>query len=71
VLTLSLNSTRSGALQVDVLDVTGKLIHQQRANLASGANTLRLDLGHLEAGPYLLRLNAEGFTRTERFVRGH
>ncbi|MBK9274400.1 MAG: T9SS type A sorting domain-containing protein [Flavobacteriales bacterium] len=71
VLTLSLNSTLSGALQVDVLDVTGKLIHQQRANLTVGANTLRLDLAHLEAGPYLLRLNAEGFTRTEQFVRGH
>lgn len=71
MLMLTLNSTRPGTFQVDVLDVTGKLIHEQRANLATGANTLRLDLGHLEAGPYLLRLNAGGFTRTERFVRGH
>ncbi|MBK8948196.1 MAG: T9SS type A sorting domain-containing protein [Flavobacteriales bacterium] len=71
VLTVSLNSIRSGALILEVLDVTGKLIHQQRANLAAGANTLRLDLAHLEAGPYLLRLNTEGTIRTERFVRGH
>ncbi|MBK6627542.1 MAG: T9SS type A sorting domain-containing protein [Flavobacteriales bacterium] len=71
VLTLSLNSTRSGPLLVDVLDVTGKLIHQQRASLITGANTLRLDLSHLEAGSYLVRLNADGTIRTERFVRGY
>ncbi|MBL8011801.1 MAG: T9SS type A sorting domain-containing protein, partial [Flavobacteriales bacterium] len=71
VLALSLNSVRSGSLLVEVLDVNGRLLHQQRANLAAGANTLRLDLGHLEAGSYLLRLNTDGTIRTERFVRGH
>ncbi|MBV6405765.1 MAG: hypothetical protein GFGODING_02546 [Flavobacteriales bacterium] len=71
VLALNWNSTRSGVLAVDVLDITGKVVHRQSARVQAGPNTLQMPLGHLEAGPYLLRLNVDGSIRTERFVRGY
>lgn len=65
---ISLNYTGASALvDIDVLDVTGRVVHAERAALNNGAQVV-MDLNQLNAGTYVIRLTANGVRSEKRFV---
>lgn len=55
-------------LQVRVFDLMGRVVYEQ--NSVEGSNTLRLDLGNLEDGAYLIQVSGdEGYQQHLRIVK--
>lgn len=66
----SFSLTYSGANaigEIDVLDVTGRLVYTERAGLVGGSNHA-MDLSDLGAGNYTVRLTAGGVRSTHRLM---
>ena len=56
-LSLLIEAQRSGKAQVEVVDVMGRLVYQEAADLRTGGNPLTLSNNHLAPGLYLVRLH--------------
>lgn len=55
-------------LQVRVFDLMGRVVYEQ--NSVEGSNTLRLDIGNLEKGAYLIQVSGdEGYLQQLRIVK--
>lgn len=55
-------------LQVRVFDLMGRVVYEQ--NSVEGSNTLRLDLGNLEEGAYLIQVSGdEGYLQQLRIIK--
>lgn len=67
--TLMLNSSRSGTVELSIIDLNGREV--QRGNLAifGGMNTVRLAVDALESGMYLIRLQHGQAVHVLRFVK--
>ncbi|MBK9175218.1 MAG: T9SS type A sorting domain-containing protein [Flavobacteriales bacterium] len=66
----SINLSYAGAnsmADIEVLDVTGRLVHADRIGLASGA-VVPMDVTNLGAGTYVIRFAANGERTEKRFV---
>ena len=48
--------TDKGVVQIDVLDVTGRVVKQTQEQLSNGSNTVELDIHALSRGLYLVRI---------------
>lgn len=55
-------------VQLEIWDMSGKLIHQEKWTVASGPNEKRISLGEVAAGNYLIRINSQSGVRTQRMV---
>ena len=66
-LSIQWNSHQAGLVEVEVLDLTGKVVFRHQHACASGAQNLRLtpDVG---AGLHLVRLTQEGIQRTVKWL---
>ena len=61
--------TKSGPVQVDLLDMTGRLVQRvQSGNMVAGTQRIDLPLRDLQAGIYFIRLQQGSEQRTNRFV---
>lgn len=67
---VQLNSSVSKNIEnvaFSVLDVSGKLLIRQTGNNLD--NSLRIDLSGLDAGYYLMKVSADGYTATKKFLK--
>ncbi|MEO0081487.1 MAG: T9SS type A sorting domain-containing protein, partial [candidate division WOR-3 bacterium] len=65
--TVRYSLAKPGPVLVTVFDVAGRAVEQQ-AFTANRVGLAELDLRKLPAGIYLVRLDAEGLTRTQKLV---
>jgi hypothetical protein len=56
VVSLQLDQSLNGALDLEVVDLTGRRVFNQRWEVLESANTYQLDLTHLASGVYLLNM---------------
>lgn len=59
-LTIEINQTNSSQTNIQLFDLSGKLLYQQNYSLVTGANKIVLQIAHLPQGTYLLK----GLTET-------
>ncbi len=71
VLTVILSDAKvEGALNFDIYDVRGRLIHTQQVNSSTGVTRYDLDVSNLAGGQYYLQVRDDsGYQRTEPFVK--
>jgi hypothetical protein len=55
--TLDFNGNKSETLQVEVLSITGQLVHAQQWHVGAGANQLPLSLSGLAKGMYVVKVS--------------
>jgi hypothetical protein len=67
-LNISFESELSGAYDLQVLDLNGRVVLSERMTITEGSNKKRLETNTLENGTYLLYMISEGEVITKRFV---
>ncbi len=69
-LQLDLHATEAGQLaKIEVLDIIGKVVHDQSTVLNAGSNRLHIDLGAMSKGVYFVRAtDRQGNQQTRKFV---
>lgn len=67
ILDMDLESSRR--LQVQIFDLVGRRLHQQNLNAPPGAFQQSINLAHLPAGAYLLRVQTEGQSAAQQIVK--
>jgi uncharacterized repeat protein (TIGR03803 family) len=65
--TISLN--KSEKLEGRIIDITGRVIHQQQWNLLTGSTSLSIDVKNLVKGIYYLELKGETINERKQFVK--
>ena len=71
VLFIDYNATQAAKVEVSVIDLSGRIIKQQNYGLLSaGKQTLRLDIGQMKQGVYLIQLsNGETMLSNKLVIR--
>jgi len=69
--TLRYSLPRPGTASVTVFDVAGRSVFSTRSPGHLTTGSLPLDLRKLSAGVYLVRLDADNFTQTQKLVVQH
>ena len=67
--TLALNSSRSGTLTFDVVDLQGKVVRSHQFGVSTGSNRLTMDTHGIDAGLYMLRVSNGQHSTSLRFVK--
>ncbi len=65
--TISYTLPKSGPVNVTILDVVGQTVLRQ-SSIGNLESSMALDLRGLSAGVYLVRLDAEGFSQSQKLV---
>lgn len=68
MLSLLIEAQRSGKAEIKILDVMGRLVHQEAADLRAGGNPLTLHNNPLSPGLYLVRLHQSGRVQQTQVV---
>jgi len=68
-LKIIVNSTNASTMRLDILDVKGKSVFTEISSLNCAAYTKDVDLQHLEAGIYFVRVVQPGFVKTLKVVK--
>ena len=68
-LRLQIKAKEEMDLQLQILDVTGQLMQQQKVEIQLGENQFKLDVDQLPPGMYFLRLWSQDGSKTLRFVK--
>lgn len=66
---LTLNSSRSGNLNLSVVDMNGRILRTMNQGIQTGRNQMTLGLDGLDAGAYLLRIDNGHQAKVQRFVK--
>ena len=69
--TLRFNSGSAGAANVTVSDVDGRVVLSRSIEITGTSTSYPLDLGKLDAGVYIVRLESGGRAATQKLVIGH
>jgi hypothetical protein len=67
-LNIALTGATSGTIDVQILDLNGRLVRSERRSLMTGRNQLLLSTSDLDAGLYLLRMTGGRTSISRRFV---
>jgi len=59
----------TGTVNINVFDLFGKKVYEQKSAVQEGANKLQLPTQNLAAGTYIIQLNDQGQTFNERIVK--
>jgi len=70
-LVLAVSVQQSTKTMVQVMSVDGKVLLQQKVNLATGNNLVNLDVAYMPSGIYLLQVQLNGEFVTKKFIRQH
>ncbi|MDZ4707387.1 MAG: CHRD domain-containing protein, partial [Saprospiraceae bacterium] len=57
---LEMNATKANVLQLQILDMTGRLIHNEKINVQNGHNQFPIDMKKLSAGMHILSMSQNG-----------
>lgn len=69
-LTAMVNALTNSKATITITDLSGKIVAQQIASLSGGANTIQLNVQHLNTGNYVLKVvDASGVTAITKFVK--
>ncbi len=68
-LNLSFRSTLRGTMQLQIVDVNGRVLRTTNATFATGDDRIELSTAELPAGLYLLRMEQAGHAQSIRFVK--
>lgn len=68
-ITLNYSLEQSAKLNYSIYDLTGKLVQTESANRFPGKQQQNIDISNLQAGTYLLNVNANGNLTTKRFIK--
>jgi hypothetical protein len=60
---------KSQKLQINLTDMTGRLIQAVNGKFASGNSEIRLNVASLPKGVYLLKVSGENFSSTQKLVK--
>jgi hypothetical protein len=67
---LQMNSNKTDALTIEVTDITGRMVAQQKVKLQPGANQFRIETAKLAGGIYNVKaFGSKGVTPTVRFIK--
>jgi hypothetical protein len=66
---LSLSSTMSSNLTMDIIDLNGRVVRSTNEAVAGGRNRFEVNVSDLNAGLYMIRLTNGQQTTTRRFVK--
>ena len=67
---LSLTTVKGGRIDINVSDLTGKVISKQSVVVIAGNNPITMNFATFSAGTYIITaVNAEGELKTTRFVK--
>ena len=69
VLYLELTSDRNTRVNYSILDLSGQIIYQRNADLHSGTQVEKFDVGNYASGMYLIRMDLNGATKYHRFIK--
>lgn len=69
MLLATIKTEERDALQLQVLDLQGKLINQQTRNVEKGETQISIDVNNLKAGQYILKVVGKSATETKFFVK--
>jgi hypothetical protein len=56
-------------VQINLTDVTGRLIQSVKGVYAQGYSEVRLSLGSAPAGVYMIKVAGENFTTTKKIIK--
>lgn len=66
-LTIEFFAETSFEAEIQLCDLTGRLVRKRRENFAQGEQSLQIDLGDLPPGLYFAKLNGQGMVMTAKF----
>lgn len=64
LLSLTVESPRTQEIELQLFNVLGQLIIQQKSSILPGLSTLEMDAANLPTGEYFLKVEAEDFSKT-------
>lgn len=67
-LNVRFNSLNNGIQNLEIIDITGKIILEQQFTAASGVVTENIDISGLNSGIYIFKLSSANQVETSRFV---
>lgn len=67
--TAHLSLDRSQRVQINLTDLTGRLVQSINGVYGQGLSEVRLDLGKVPGGVYLLKVSGENFTSTQKIIK--
>ncbi len=65
---LVVNTSAAQAVKVQIVDVTGRIISENVANITAGSNTLTLDVQNVASGQYLAVVFADGKAYSKNLI---
>jgi hypothetical protein len=68
-ITVNYSLEQSAKVSYTIYDLTGKQVQTESANRFPGAQQQNIDVNHLQAGTYLISMNANGNVITKRFIK--
>jgi hypothetical protein len=68
-LQVQFNTEASEPHQIQVFDLTGRLLHAEQVESVFGKNKFVVDVNYLEAGTYLLALQSQSYISSLKFTR--
>jgi hypothetical protein len=68
-ITVNFSLEQSAKVTYTIFDLTGKQVQTEFANRFPGAQQQNIDVNHLQAGTYLISVNANGNVITKRFIK--
>jgi len=68
-LNIELKNTIAGAAQIEVFDVVGQLVFSEKTNWQTGQISEKLDLNHLNAGAYFVKITTESGAASARVYK--
>ncbi len=66
---VSVNTSKTEVIQLNILDVSGKLIAKQALETTAGVTTTTIDIGNFAAGMYLMVVESSEQVITSKFVK--
>lgn len=66
---LMYQTNKNTSINIEIFDMTGKLVYKKDATLVSGNTELKLPVNALSTGMYFIRLEGEGINLNEKFVK--
>lgn len=69
LINLNMNTTFVGDAQVQIIDITGKVIVMENINVINGTNTKSFDISSLKSGVYSLNVTVDGKIHSNKFVK--
>jgi hypothetical protein len=65
-LNVSFDAELNQSTEINLLDMTGKVVYQEKRNATSGMNHLKLDVLHIQSGLYILQVNSGNSTYIQK-----